>query len=108
MLRPLFAAGLLLLGSALGGCASWEGARLYEQGTEALEAGDTERAIHDLEAAAARIPQAGDVYNNLGVAYLAAGRDDDARLAFERAVALDCSDPTAKQNLERLRAAATP
>jgi Flp pilus assembly protein TadD len=108
MLRPLLVAGLLLFAPALGGCASWEGARLYEQGTEALEAGDTERAIRDLEAAASRVPKAGDVYNNLGVAYLAAGRDDDARLAFERAVALDCSDPAAKQNLERLRAAATP
>lgn len=108
MLRALLVAGLLLLGSAPVGCASVEGARLYDQGTEALEAGDTERAIRDLEAAAARVPRSGDVYNNLGVAYLAAGREDDARLAFERAVALDCSDPTAKQNLERLRAEAAP
>jgi len=93
----LGAATLLTL--ALAGCASWEGARLYQSGTAALDRGDSERAIADLEQAAELVPTASEVQNHLGLAYVAAGRDDDARNAFRRAVALDCGNRAAALNL---------
>ena len=37
--------------------------------------------------------------NHLGLAYAAAGRDDDARYAFRRAVDLDCDNAAAAGNL---------
>jgi len=81
------------------GCASFEGARLYDSGTRALDRGDTQRAIGDLERAAELVPQASEVQNHLGLAYAAAGRDDDARRAFRRAVDLDCDNAAAAGNL---------
>ncbi len=54
-----------------------------------------------LEAAAERVPHASEVHNHLGLAYQAAGRPGDARRAFERAVALDCDDRAARENLRR-------
>ena len=98
----LFAA--LLLGSA--GCASLQGARLYQQGTAALDRGDVDQAVSDLERAAALAPQASEVQNHLGLAYTAAGRDDDALRAFRRAVDLDCDNAAAVQNLRRAEHAA--
>ena len=85
------------------GCHTWQAGRLYVSGTEALEAGHTARAVADLEAAAALAPHASEVQNNLGIAYLQAGRSEAALIAFERAVALDCSNPAAAANLRRLR-----
>ena len=99
MRRILALAVALALGS---GCASYRGARLYVSGSEALEAGDTARALADLERAAALAPQRSEVQNHLGIAYLRAGRQADARAAFERAVTLDCSNPAAAANLRRL------
>jgi Flp pilus assembly protein TadD len=100
---------LLTLGAVLcaAGCATVEGARLYHRGTAALDAGDPDLAIRDLEAAAQRVPQASEVQNHLGLAYAAAGRDVEALHAFERAVALDCSNQAAQQNLEAARAVLT-
>jgi len=91
------------LGASLLGCASIEGARLYSDGTDALERGDTEGAVRSLERAAERAPDASEVQNHLGIAYLASGRRDDALRAFERAVALDCNNVAAQRNLELLR-----
>ena len=88
-----------MLPFALAGCASLEGARLYQSGTEALDRGDSERAIADLERAAELVPTASEVRNHLGLAYAAAGRDDDARNAFRRAVDLDCDNRAALDNL---------
>jgi Flp pilus assembly protein TadD len=85
------------------GCSAIEGARLYRDGTQALERGDAERAVRSLEGAAERAPDASEVQNHLGIAYLAAGRRDDALRAFERAVALDCSNAAARRNLALLR-----
>lgn len=93
----LLLAGLCLLGA--GGCASLEGARLYRSGTRALERGDAARAVADLERAAGRVPQASEIQNHLGLAYVAAGRDGAALLAFRRAVAIDCDNAAAQQNL---------
>ena len=103
--RVAVLAGLIALPAATGtlACARVEGARLYESGTEALDAGQTERAISDLERAAGLVPHASEIQNHLGIAYQAAGRDADALEAFERAVALDCDNAAAQTNLERLR-----
>jgi Flp pilus assembly protein TadD len=85
------------------GCSAVEGARLYREGTEALERGDAESAVRALEHAAERVPEASEVQNHLGLAYLASGRRGDATLAFERAVALDCNNTAARRNLDLLR-----
>lgn len=100
---------MLLAASLLGfGCNTFQGALLYRDGTRALDAGDTTAAIAALEEAARRAPQASEVQNHLGLAYLAAERRDDARGAFERAVALDCDNEAAQRNLRGMRAAAPP
>ena len=90
---------MLTLPFALAGCASFEGARLYRSGTAALDRGDSEAAIADLERAAQLVPTASEVQNHLGLAYAAAGRDEDARNAFRRAVDLDCDNRAAVGNL---------
>jgi Flp pilus assembly protein TadD len=59
--------------------------------------------VADLERAAALVPAASEVQNHLGLAYAAAGRDADARAAFERAVELDCENAAAGQNLRAAR-----
>jgi tetratricopeptide (TPR) repeat protein len=88
-----------LLASTLSGCATFEGARLYERGTQALDRGDPATAIADLEHAAELVPQSSEIQNHLGLAQEAAGHDDAALLAFRRAVQLDCSNEAAQQNL---------
>ncbi len=98
---------LAFLVSALG-CNTFQGAILYRDGTRALDAGDPIAAIAALEEAAVLAPQASEVQNHLGLAYLAAERRDDARGAFERAVALDCDNEAAQRNLRGMRAAAPP
>lgn len=84
---------------ALAGCASYEGMRLYQSGTAALERGDSPRAIADLERAAALVPHASEVQNHLGLAYAQAGRREEARRAFRRALELDCGNRAARENL---------
>lgn len=104
---PLAAAlaGLLLLALLLpAGCASLRGGRLYVSGSEALERGETARAIAELEEAAALVPHASEIQNHLGLAYAAAGRDADALRAFRRAVALDCDNHAAQANLRAAEA----
>jgi len=82
-----------------GGCASFEGARLYDRGTAALVRGDAAAAVADLERAAARVPHASEIQNHLGLAYAALGRHAEALAAFRRAVALDCDNGAAQRNL---------
>ena len=84
-------------------------ARLYHSGTAALDAGEPERAIADLERAASLAPQASEVQNHLGLAYAAAGRPGDAERAFRRALDLDCDNAAARENLRaaELRSAGT-
>jgi Flp pilus assembly protein TadD len=72
---------------------------LYQSGTSALDRGDSAAAIAELERAAELLPAASEVQNHLGLAYQAAGRDRDAELAFRRAVALDCGNAAAVENL---------
>jgi Flp pilus assembly protein TadD len=91
----------LLAFAAGAGCAAFQGARLYHSGTHALESGDTQAAIADLEGAAERVPNASEVHTRLGVAYAAAGRRGDAIREFQSAVALDCANDVAAGNLAR-------
>jgi Flp pilus assembly protein TadD len=92
-----------LLAPALG-CATYRGARLYQEGSAALERGEVDRAVADLERAATLVPHASEVQNHLGLAYYAAGRDEDALRAFQRAVELDCDNEQAVHNLARAEA----
>jgi len=110
LLRAPIAAAAFAAALLLGGCASLEGARLYESGTEALERGEAALAAERLERAAVLVPQASEVQNHLGLAYAAAGREADALRAFRRAVALDCANAAAAENLAaaEARAAAAP
>ena len=102
MARQLMA--LLLVALASLGCATYRGAQLYASGTEALDRGDTTRAIADLERAAELVPHASEIQNHLGVAYAAEGRDEEALRAFRRAVALDCDNQAARENLRAAEA----
>jgi Flp pilus assembly protein TadD len=98
----------LLAGVALAvpvGCAGFQGARLYASGSEALDRGDTARAVADLERAATLVPHASEIQNHLGIAYASAGRHDEALRAFRRALALDCDNEAARSNLRAAEAA---
>jgi len=105
MLRARFAAIVAAFAcGALVGCANVEATRFYRSGTDALDRGEPQRAIVDLEHAAALAPEISAIQNHLGIAYEEAGRSDDARRAYERAVALDCDNRAAENNLRELRA----
>ena len=93
---------LIALLSGVLACEGLRGARLYSQGTQALDRGDTARAIQDLEAASRLAPGRSDVFNHLGIAYWEAGKPEAARVAFERAVDLDCTNQAAEENLKNL------
>jgi tetratricopeptide (TPR) repeat protein len=80
------------------------GARHYTDGSEALERGDTKRAIVELERAAELVPQASEIQNHLGLAYWAADQPERARFAFGRALELDCDNTAASRNLAELDA----
>jgi tetratricopeptide (TPR) repeat protein len=90
--------------TALAGCADLEARRFYRAGTDALDRGESQRAVAELERAAALAPEISAIQNHLGIAYEDAGRSDDALLAYERAVALDCDNRAAESNLRELRA----
>jgi Flp pilus assembly protein TadD len=96
---------LLGLHLVLLGCTTLEGYRHFQAGTLALDRGDAGAAVTELERAAAILPERSEVFNHLGLAYAAAGRRTDALFAFERAVALDCDNRAAAENLHALEAA---
>jgi len=95
---------LFALGAVVIGCADLEARRFYRAGTEALDRGESQRAVAALERAAAFAPEISAIQNHLGIAYEDAGRSDDALLAYQRAVALDCDNRAAESNLRELRA----
>ncbi len=97
------AAVVFALCAALAACADLEARRFYRAGTDALDRGESQRAIADLERAAALAPEISAIQNHLGIAYEDAGRSEDALLAYERAVALDCDNRAAASNLRELR-----
>jgi Flp pilus assembly protein TadD len=80
-------------------CASLEGARLYRDGSAALERGDSATAVRMLERAAELVPQASEIQNHLGSAYAAEGRHAEALARWRRAVELDCDNAAARHNL---------
>ena len=84
---------------------TWQAGRLYVRGTEALELGEYDRAISELEEAARLAPRASEVRNHLGLADWEAGESARARVAFEEALALDCDNEAARTNLALLEAA---
>lgn len=90
--------GLLVV--SVFGCASFRAAQLYQSGTRALDRGDVAVAVRDLEAAQHLAPEASEIQNHLGLAYRADGRPADARIAFARAVELDCENTAAQRNLD--------
>ena len=108
MSRPQFFAYLRWAATTVAvvglGCSTYDGARLYRTGTLALDEGNSERAVADLEQAAVLLPHASEIENHLGLAYQAAGRLGDAEGAFRRAVALDCSNAAATENLRIIEA----
>jgi len=101
----LAAGGFVVL---LVGCAPFAATQAYRRGTAALERGETERAIVELERAAALVPDSSAVYNHLGIAYEASQRPDDARRAYQRAVTLSCENEAAQRNLRAVRARPAP
>jgi tetratricopeptide (TPR) repeat protein len=97
----LSATALLLL--AAGPLGHEAALRLQRAGLARLEHGDTEGAARALRAAAlaTREPAlAALAYYHLGVAHLAAGELEEARLAFFDALALDPEDAIARFDLE--------
>ena len=103
---PVRALAALLLSASPAACSFAAGPRLYVSGTQALDRGDTSRAIADLEQASRLMPEASEVQNHLGIAYENAGRKEDALSAWRRAVALDCSNGAAVRNLRDAEAEA--
>jgi len=79
------------------------GARHYAAGNDALDRGDSVRAIEELEQAAVLVPHASEIQNHLGLAYWSGGELKAARQSFERALELNCENQAAAANLEILR-----
>ena len=108
MRRAAYATGCALgISLASSACQSpaldgLRGARLYASGSEALEAGDAERAIDALEAAARLVPHASEIQNHLGLAYWQNEEFDRAAAAFDRAIELDCDNDAARVNRAQL------
>jgi Flp pilus assembly protein TadD len=106
--RRGFATVALVVAVCVGGCAAFQGGRLYRRGSIALERGEIERAVADLERAATLVPHASEIQNHLGLAYAASGREGDALRAFRRAVELDCDNRQALHNLAVAERGAEP
>ncbi len=97
------AAGTALCLLAAGPLAQEAALRLQRAGLARLERGDTEGATLALRAAALATREtalAALAYYHLGVAHLAAGELEEARLAFFDALALDPEDAIARFDLE--------
>lgn len=91
---------------SLTGCSGFRAARLYQQGTLALNAGDAGLAISRLREAGHLRPDGSQIQNHLGLAFATSGQQEKALAAFRRAVELDCSNAAAAYNLTAARAAA--
>ena len=87
------------LSLSVAGCTGFRAARLYQEGTEALNAGNAELAIVRLGEAEQLEPDASEIQNHLGLAFAATGQHEKALSAFQRAVDLDCSNAAAVHNL---------
>ncbi len=103
-IRVLFLMSFLAL--ELAGCTGFRAARLYQEGTLALNAGDPELAVARFSEAGRLQPEASEIQNHLGLAFAASGQHAKALSAFQRAVDLDCSNEAAVRNLTAAQAAA--
>lgn len=66
--------------------------------------GDTAGAARTLESLLATRPRNADAWNNLGIARAQLGRREEARAAFQRALAIAPAHASARRNLERIEA----
>jgi tetratricopeptide (TPR) repeat protein len=80
---------------------------LNELGYDLLGKKDVTGALAILRLNAEQFPQSGNVYDNLGEAYLAAGDTVQAIAQYRTAVELDPKNPNAAKVLEKLTAAGT-
>lgn len=78
----------------------------YRQGLEALERGDTEAAIRELESARDLEPSEALYQAQLGEAYAGAGRLSEAVAAYEAALRLEPDDPALRNNYANVLARA--
>ena len=60
--------------------------------------------MSDLEQAARLQPEGSEIRNHLGLAHLATGDRQAARIAFEHALELDCDNSAARRNLAAVTA----
>ena len=74
---------------------------LYQEGCNRLSAGDPRGAAEVLELALEREPGQASIYETLARAYFASARVNQARWAFDEALARDPSDPYAHFGLGR-------
>jgi tetratricopeptide (TPR) repeat protein len=77
-------------------------AALMRSSVEASEAGDLDAAIEYARQAARVAPDLADSHNAIGIALAKMGERDEARVCFERAIALAPSHPEGYLNLGRL------
>lgn len=92
------------------GLLPWYGVALVQDGNEALAAGQPARALRDYRRALGRpgeLPRAGVLYNT-GQAWESLKAPDQARQAYEAALAVDPGFPMARQRLTALDQAAAP
>ena len=88
---------VLALAWTTGGCKP-SGDTALVQGTELLNNGLTNEAVHMLEIAVETLPGNALALNQLGVGYQTVGRIDDAKLAYLRAIEIDPSLLAANYN----------
>ncbi len=92
---------VLALAWTTGGCKP-SGDTALVKGTELLNNGLTNEAVHMLEIAVETLPGNALALNQLGVGYQTVGRIDDAKLAYLRAIEIDPSLLAANYNLALL------
>jgi Flp pilus assembly protein TadD len=94
---PVLVLGVFL-GMSGGGCAP-PGARAVLQGERLLKQGRVAEAVVRLERAAELMPREARAWNQLGLAYHAAGRPDDAARAYGQAIILNRDLAAARYNM---------
>lgn len=92
---------VLALAWIAGGCKP-SGDTALVKGTELLNNGLTNEAVQMLEIAVETLPGNALALNQLGVGYQTVGRNDDAKLAYLRAIEIDTSLLAANYNLALL------
>ena len=86
----------------LAACATVTSSLHYTRGTDALEQGDFETAIIELEEAVHLDPSLSRNHGNLAYAYLETGRIQDAWVRGRNAVILDPANEYARRNWGRI------